>query len=154
MTSNQSHKAIVFGSISIDKIVNKHGSFADILGGSAAYALLANRQNTCELVGIVGDDFMDSHFDLLSNHSISTKSLTRANGNTFCWGGEYQDDFSSRKTLSVDPGVSETYVPDLSNESKNLLLGKYGELPGEVNQELLSKVSSLDQEITEENSED
>ena len=43
---------------------------------------------------------------------------------------------------------------NLSNESKNLLLGKYGELPGEVNQELLSKVSSLDQEITEENSED
>ena len=43
---------------------------------------------------------------------------------------------------------------NLSNESKNLLLGKYGKLPGEVNQELLSKVSSLDQEITEENSED
>ena len=43
---------------------------------------------------------------------------------------------------------------NLSNESKNLLLGKYGELPGEVNQELLLKVSSLDQEITEENSED
>ena len=43
---------------------------------------------------------------------------------------------------------------NLSNESKNLLLGKYGELPGKVNQELLSKVSSLDQETTEENSED
>jgi oxaloacetate decarboxylase alpha subunit len=43
---------------------------------------------------------------------------------------------------------------NLSNESKNLLLGKYGKLPGEVNQELLSKVSSLDQEITVENSED
>ena len=43
---------------------------------------------------------------------------------------------------------------NLSNESKNLLLGNYGELPGEVNQELLSRVSSLDQEITEENSED
>jgi len=43
---------------------------------------------------------------------------------------------------------------NLSNESKNLILGKYGKLPGEVNQELLSKVSSSDQEITEENSED
>jgi len=43
---------------------------------------------------------------------------------------------------------------NLSNESKNLILGKYGELPGEVNQELLSKISSLDQEIKEENSED
>ena len=43
---------------------------------------------------------------------------------------------------------------NLSNESINLILGKYGKLPGEVNQELLSKVSSSDQEITEENSED
>ncbi len=47
MSSNQSHKSIVFGSISIDKIVNKHGSYSDVLGGSAAYALLANKQNTC-----------------------------------------------------------------------------------------------------------
>jgi len=142
MTSNQSHKAIVFGSISIDKIVNKHGSFADILGGSAAYALLANRQNTCELVGVVGDDFMDSYFDLLSNHSISTKSLTRANGNTFCWGGEYQDDFSSRKTLYVDPGVSETYVPDLSNESKNCSYLMLGNTAPHLQIELLNQMES------------
>jgi len=126
MTSNHSHKAIVFGSISIDKIVNKHGSFPNVLGGSAAYALLANKQKTCELVGVVGNDFTDNHFDLLSNHSISTKSLTRANGNTFCWGGKYEDDFSSRQTLYVDSGVSERYVPHLSHESKNssyLMLG-------------------------------
>ena len=126
MSSNQSHKSIVFGSISIDKIVNKHGSYSDVLGGSAAYALLANKQNTCELVGVVGDDFQDYHFDLLSNHSISTNSLTKLSGNTFCWGGEYQHDFSSRKTLYVDPGVSETYLPELSENSKNcpfLLLG-------------------------------
>tara|TARA_B100000214_G_scaffold370825_1_gene346113 strand:+ start:399 stop:1304 length:906 start_codon:yes stop_codon:yes gene_type:complete len=126
MSSNQSHKSIVFGSISIDKIVNRHGSYSDVLGGSAAYALLANKQNTCELVGVVGDDFQDYHFDLLSNHSISTNSLTKLNGNTFCWGGEYKHDFSSRKTLYVDPGVSETYLPELSENSKNcpfLLLG-------------------------------
>ena len=126
MSSNQSHKSIVFGSISIDKIVNRHGSYSDVLGGSAAYALLANKQKTCELVGVVGDDFQDYHFDLLSNHSISTNSLTKLSGNTFCWGGEYQHDFSSRKTLYVDPGVSETYLPELSENSKNcpfLLLG-------------------------------
>ena len=43
---------------------------------------------------------------------------------------------------------------NLSNESKNLLLGKYGKLPGEVNQGLLLKVSSLDQETTKEDPED
>ena len=126
MTSNQSHKAVVFGSISIDKIVNKHGIFIDVLGGSAAYALLANKKNTCELVGVVGDDFQLKHFNLLSEHSKTTNSLTQMNGNTFCWGGKYQDDFSSRETLYVDPGVSESYLPDLSQHSKNcpfLLLG-------------------------------
>ena len=126
MTSNQSHKAVVFGSISIDKIVNKHGSFSDILGGSAAYALLANKKNSCELVGVVGDDFHQKHFNLLSDHSLSTYSLTKMPGNTFCWGGEYKDNFSSRETLYVDPGVSESYIPKLSNLVKNspfLLLG-------------------------------
>ena len=126
MTSNQSHKAVVFGSVSIDKIVNKHGSFSDILGGSAAYALLANKKNSCELVGVVGDDFHQKHFNLLSDHSLSTDSLTKMPGNTFCWGGEYKNDFSSRETLYVDPGVSESYIPKLSNLVKNspfLLLG-------------------------------
>ena len=126
MTSNQSHKAIVFGSISIDKIVNKYGTFSNVLGGSAAYALLANKKNTCELVGVVGNDFQQKHFNLLSEHSISTNSLTKLDGNTFCWGGEYKDNFSSRETLYVDAGVSESYLPDLSEDSKNcpyLLLG-------------------------------
>ena len=126
MTSNQSHKAVVFGSISIDKIVNKYGAFSNVLGGSAAYALLANKKNTCELVGVVGNDFRQKHFNLLSEHSISTNSLTKLDGNTFCWGGEYKHDFSSRETLYVDPGVSESYLPDLSEDSKNspyLLLG-------------------------------
>ena len=48
MSSNQSHSAIIFGSISIDRIENIHGSFNKVLGGSAAYALLANPKKTCE----------------------------------------------------------------------------------------------------------
>lgn len=126
MTSNQSHNAVVFGSISIDKIVNKYGEFSNVLGGSAAYALLANKKNTCELVGVVGNDFQNKHFNLLSEHSMSTNSLTKLEGNTFCWGGEYKDDFSSRETLYVEPGISESYLPNLSDDLKNcpyLLLG-------------------------------
>jgi hypothetical protein len=41
--------------------------------------------------------FQDYHFDLLSSHSISTNSLTKLKGNTFCWGGEYQHDFHLEK---------------------------------------------------------
>ena len=138
MTSNQSHNAVVFGSISIDKIVNKYGAFSNVLGGSAAYALLANKKNTCELVGVVGNDFRQKHFNLLSEHSLSTNSLTKLDGNTFCWGGEYKHDFSSRKTLYVDPGVSESYLPDLSEDSKNspylLITNKENFLNLQINQ--------------------
>lgn len=140
MTSNQSHKAVVFGSISIDKIINKHGSFSDILGGSAAYALLANKKNTCELVGVVGDDFKQKHFNLLSEYSITTKSLSRLNGKTFCWGGEYKDDFSSRETLYVDPGVSESYLPKLSENSTNCSILLLGNTAPHLQTELLNQM--------------
>jgi sugar/nucleoside kinase (ribokinase family) len=61
MTSNQSHQALVFGSISIDKIINKYGTYSDVLGGSASYALLATKSKECQLVGMVGSDFPKKH---------------------------------------------------------------------------------------------
>ena len=126
MTSNYSHKALVFGSISIDKIINKYGTYVDVLGGSASYALLATKQKECQLVGTVGSDFSNEHFNLLSNHSINLDDLKIEEGKTFAWGGEYAQDFSTRETLYVNPGVSEKYMPVLSEDSKQceyLLLG-------------------------------
>ena len=126
MTSNYSHQALVFGSISIDKIINRYGIYDNVLGGSASYALLATKSKECQLVGMVGSDFPKKHFNLLGNHSIDLEDLKIEEGKTFCWGGEYTHDFSSRETLYVDPGVSEKYQPILSESSKQceyLLLG-------------------------------
>ena len=126
MTSNYSHKALVFGSISIDKIVNKYGTYSNVLGGSASYALLATKNKECQLVGMVGSDFSKKHFNLLGNHSINLDDLNIEEGKTFAWGGEYANDFSTRKTLYIDPGVSEKYRPILSEKAKQcefLLLG-------------------------------
>ena len=126
MTSNHSHQALVFGSISIDKIINRYGTYDNVLGGSASYALLATKSKECQLVGMVGSDFPKNHFNLLGNHSIDLEDLKIEEGKTFCWGGEYAHDFSSRETLYVDPGVSEKYQPILSESSKQceyLLLG-------------------------------
>ena len=142
MTSNQSHNAVVFGSISIDKIVNKYGEFSNVLGGSAAYALLANKKNTCELVGVVGNDFQNKHFNLLSEHSMSTNSLTKLEGNTFCWGGEYKDDFSSRETLYVEPGISESYLPNLSDDLKNCPYLLLGNTAPRLQTELLNQIQN------------
>ena len=120
MTSNQSHQALVFGSISIDKIINRYGTYDNVLGGSASYALLATKSKECQLVGMVGSDFPKNHFNLLGDHSINLDDLKIEEGKTFCWGGEYAHEFSSRETLYVDPGVSEKYQPILSeNDSWN-----------------------------------
>ena len=126
MTSNYSHQALVFGSISIDKIINRYGTYDNVLGGSASYALLATKSKECQLVGMVGSDFPKNHFSLLADHSVNLDDLKIEEGKTFCWGGEYAYDFSSRETLYVDPGVSEKYQPILSDSSKQceyLLLG-------------------------------
>ena len=140
MSSNQSHKAVVFGSISVDKIINKHGTFSDVLGGSAAYALLANKVKTCDLVGVVGNDFSNEHFQLLSKYSATTNNLTRGNGKTFCWAGQYVDDFSSRKTLYVEPGVSDTYLPHLSNDSKECSYLMLGNTAPHLQKKILSQI--------------
>ena len=142
MTSNQSHKAVVFGSISIDKIVNKYGAFSNVLGGSAAYALLANKKNTCELVGVVGNDFQQKHFNLLSGHSISTNSLTKLDGNTFCWGGEYKNDFNTRVTHVTHLNVLEFYKPSINKGSINFDLVMLGNLDPVIQMDIYSQVKN------------
>ena len=126
MTSNQSHKTLIAGSISIDKIINKYGTYKNVLGGSASYALLSTSNKGCQLVGVVGSDFPDQYLNLLKNYSITLDDLMIANGKTFTWGGEYAPDFSNRETLYVNPGIAESCLPVLSSESKQceyLLLG-------------------------------
>ena len=52
--------------------------------------------------------------------------LKIADGKTFIWGGEYTPDFSSRTTLYVNPGIAESSLPVLSQESQEcdyILLG-------------------------------
>ena len=126
MTSNQSHRTLIAGSISIDKFINKYGTYDNVLGGSAAYALLATPKKGCQLVGVVGSDFPDQYLNLLDNHSITLDDLMIPDGKTFTWGGEYAPDFSSRETLYVNPGIAERCLPVLSGKSKQceyLLLG-------------------------------
>ena len=142
MTSNHSHQALVFGSISIDKIINRYGTYDNVLGGSASYALLATKSKECQLVGMVGSDFPKNHFNLLGDHSINLDDLKIEEGKTFCWGGEYAHDFSSRETLYVDPGVSEKYQPILSESSKQCQYLLLGNTHPKLQLEVLNQIES------------
>ena len=39
------HNTLISGSISIDKIINKYGTYTNVLGGSAAYTMFYTRKN-------------------------------------------------------------------------------------------------------------
>lgn len=124
--TGKSHNTLISGSISIDKIINKYGTYTNVLGGSASYALCSTPEKTCQLIGVVGNDFPEEYINLANQYSISLSDLRIAEGKTFTWGGEYKSDFSSRTTLYVDPGIAESCLPVLSDQSKQcnyILLG-------------------------------
>ena len=136
------HNTLISGSISIDKIINKYGTYTNVLGGSAAYALCSTQEKTCQLIGVVGNDFSEEHLDLVNRYSISLSDLRIADGKTFIWGGEYTSDFSSRTTLYVDPGIAESCLPILSTESKQCNYVLLGNTAPTVQLSILDQIES------------
>ena len=64
---------IAVGSIALDSLQTVQGSKTEILGGSCTYfGLAANLFSPTSLVGVVGNDFPQEHWDLFSNKKIDT----------------------------------------------------------------------------------
>ena len=83
--TGKSHNTLISGSISIDKIINKYGTYTNVLGGSASYALCSTPEKTCQLIGVVGNDFPEEYINLANQYSISLSDLRIAEGKTFTW---------------------------------------------------------------------
>ena len=110
-------KIIAVGSIAIDELHTIKGSKNNIIGGSATFfSIAASRYNPVNLIGIVGDDFPQSGWDLFKKYNINTDLITIKNGRTFNWGGKYSSDYSTRETLYTNLGVFENYIPEINTE--------------------------------------
>ena len=110
------NKILTVGSIAIDELHTPKGTRDNILGGSATFfSIAAARYNPINLIGIVGDDFPQSGWDLFKKYDINTDLVTVEKGATFNWGGKYSDDYSTRETLYTNLGVFENYVPDIKD---------------------------------------
>ncbi len=110
----------VVGSIAFDAVVTPWGSRDRMLGGSAVhFALAASFFDTVHVVGPVGDDFGEEHYELLRSRGIDTRDIERVpGGHTFFWRGEYSWDLSERNTLDTQLGVFAGFKPRLSEESR------------------------------------
>lgn len=112
------NKLLVVGSLAYDTIKTPFNQINKTLGGSGSYfSLSASNFIKPALVGVVGDDFRSSDFDLLKKFA-ETSGIQKAPGKTFHWSGKYSFDLNSRETLKTELGVFANFKPSLSPAHK------------------------------------
>lgn len=106
---------VVVGSIAFDTIDTPHGHVMETLGGSAVhFAMAASMLTKVSMVGAVGADFPEAHFEPLRQRGVDVSGIARkAESKTFRWSGRYSSDMNNRETLSVELNVFGEHVPDL-----------------------------------------
>jgi len=107
------HSLLVVGSIAFDSIRTPHGEARDVLGGSATYfSMAASLFAPVRLVGVVGEDFPDSHRGVLESRRVDLAGLQVAEGGkTFRWAGTYLQDMNQRRTDDVQLNVFGDFKP-------------------------------------------
>jgi sugar/nucleoside kinase (ribokinase family) len=105
---------LVVGSIAFDDLEMPSGKFENVLGGAATYSsIAASLLAPVRLVGIIGDDFGETHLEGMRRRGIDTEGVERVRGKTFRWRGRYSSDLSSRETLDTQLNVFESFRPKI-----------------------------------------
>ena len=105
---------VVVGTVAFDTVETPWGRVEKILGGSANYFSMA-AQFFCpvKMVGVIGEDFPESHLEYLNSKNICTDGIVRLDGKTFHWKGEYKRDLNEAITLNTHLNVLEQFDPQL-----------------------------------------
>jgi RNA polymerase sigma factor (sigma-70 family) len=110
----------VVGSIAFDSVRTPFGSVERELGGSAVHAALASSFYTrVRAIGPVGDDFSESHYELLEAHGVDTGAVQAIPGRqTFFWRGHY--DFGlTAQTDETQLNAFDGWRPRLSQGARD-----------------------------------
>lgn len=138
----ESKEILAVGSIAFDTIKTPNGSREKLLGGSSTFFGIASSYYTkTSLIGVVGTDFTDNEWELFKKYNINTQSVEVMSGDTFSWGGEYNDDYSTRKTLFTELGVFENFKPNIVFQNENPIL-YLGNIQPQLQLDVISKVKN------------
>ena len=108
---------VVVGSVAFDNVASPSGKAENLLGGAATFfALAASYFTQVRVVGVVGDDFTDEHFEVFKKHKVDTRGIERAKGKTFRWGGHYVGNLNEAKTDFTELNVFEKFEPRIPAE--------------------------------------
>ena len=110
----RSNSILVTGTVAFDSIKTPLAEMDEILGGSATFFAMAARLfTTVQLVAIVGNDFPAHHLKMFDENGIDLQGLVRAEGSTFRWKREYEENMNVRHTLETHLNVLEQFDPVL-----------------------------------------
>ena len=137
-----SKEILAVGSIAFDSIKTSKGNRDKILGGSCTYfSVAASYYTKTSIIGVVGNDFSDEEWSIFKKYNINTNSVEIMPGNTFSWGGEYNEDYSNRETLFTHLGVFENFQPKIKTNYLNPIL-YLGNIQPELQLDVISKINS------------
>jgi sugar/nucleoside kinase (ribokinase family) len=118
--TTRKEQLLIVGSVAFDSVETPKGRVEMALGGSASFAsIAASYYCQPQVVGVVGNDFEERHFEILHRHGVDTTGIERVEGKTFHWKGRYHDNFKERDTLETALNVFETFAPVLPDEYKD-----------------------------------
>ena len=105
---------LVIGTVAFDSIKTRLAEANEVLGGSATFFSMAARLFApVRLVAIVGTDFPQRYLNLFADHGVDLQGLVRAEGATFRWKGEYEENMNVRHTLETHLNVLEQFDAEL-----------------------------------------
>lgn len=128
-----------------DAIETPFGKTGRILGGCATYIGLAASQfdTQCGLVSVIGDDFEDTHLDLLKGVGLDLAGVVSILGEkTFFWSGKYHNDLNSRTTLETQLNVLTKFKPVVPDHFKDASIVLLGNLDPNLQLEVLDQMEA------------
>jgi sugar/nucleoside kinase (ribokinase family) len=108
---------LVVGSVAFDSLETPSGKRERVLGGAAThFAIAASYFTDVRVVGVVGEDFLPEHENVLTRKGVDTKGIERAPGKSFHWKGEYLRDLNEADTLATDLNVFADFAPKIPSD--------------------------------------
>jgi len=118
---------LAVGSLAFDSIRTPYGQVEKELGGSCTYfSLAASYFTEVRVIGVVGEDFLPAHEDVLRQRGIDTSGIEHAKGKTFHWSGEYGANPNDCQMHALELNVFESFQPKIPAaflQSEYLFLG-------------------------------
>ncbi len=105
---------LVVGSVAFDSLETPSGKRERVLGGAAThFALSASFFTDVRVIGVVGEDFLPEHEQVLTDKGVDTRGIERAPGLSFHWTGSYLKDLNAADTLATDLNVFAEFSPKI-----------------------------------------